>query len=386
MSEYTRTYAEINKDAILHNFYALRARVPEGVKAVAVIKADAYGHGALKTAQLLEGKTDYFAVATFDEALELRKGLISTPILILSYTSPLLYDKLIENSITQTIFTLEDAKQLSAAAVMLGKTAKLHISLDTGMSRIGFRPDAASAQIVLEISKLPNVFVEGIFTHYACADCAGKEAVTASQTAKFKTFCGMLSELGVNIPIKHICNSAGIIELDEFFDMVRMGVSLYGLYPSDEVNKTAVELKPAMRLISHVIYVKEIEAGTGVSYGHIYTAQKKTRIATVCVGYADGYPRALSSKGHVIINGCFAPVVGKVCMDQIMLDVTDIPDVKVGDRVILMGEESGKCITAQEIGEMSMSFNYEVVCGISRRVPRVYVAENQPQETVSYLL
>ena len=174
MSEYTRTYAEINKDAILHNFYALRARVPEGVKAVAVIKADAYGHGALKTAQLLEGKTDYFAVATFDEALELRKGLISTPILILSYTSPLLYDKLIENSITQTIFTLEDAKQLSAAAVMLGKTAKLHISLDTGMSRIGFRRDAASAQIVLEISKLANVFVEGVFTHYACADYAGK--------------------------------------------------------------------------------------------------------------------------------------------------------------------------------------------------------------------
>ncbi|NLA76556.1 MAG: alanine racemase [Clostridiales bacterium] len=386
MPEYTRTYAEINKDAILHNFYALKSRTPPDVKAMAVIKADAYGHGALEIAHLLEGKADYFAVATFDEALELRGGGISTPILILSYTAPSLYEKLVKNNITQTIYTLEDARALSETARALGRDAKIHISVDTGMSRIGFRPDENSAHTVLEISKLPNLEAEGIFTHYACADCAGKEDVTASQTRRFGEFCQSLCGLGLNIPIKHICNSAGIIELDEYYDMIRMGVSLYGLYPSDDVSRSSVSLKPAMRLISHVIYVKEIEAGTGVSYGHIYTAARKTRIATVCVGYADGYPRALSSKGRVIINGGFAPVVGKVCMDQIMLDVTDIPDVKVGDRVILMGEQSGMSITAQEIGEMSMSFNYEVVCGISRRVPRVYVADGEESKTVSYLV
>ncbi|MGN1419519.1 MAG: alanine racemase [Acutalibacteraceae bacterium] len=368
---YHRSFAKIDLKAIESNFNELKKRVNPGVKICSVVKADAYGHGSIPVAKLLEDKTDFFAVAALDEALVLRNAGIQKPILILSYSSPKEYQIIIENNITPTIFNLDEATQYSKTAVSLGRKAKLHIAVDTGMGRIGFKPTQESADIVKEIACLENLELEGMFSHYAKADYFDKTCAN-SQTEKFDSFISMLEKRGVNIPIKHICNSAGIIEFEKQYDMVRMGISLYGMYPSDEVQKDRIKMTPAMEVISHVIHVKTVQKGDGIGYGHVYVADSERKIATVCIGYADGYNRCLTNKGWVLINGKKAPIRGKVCMDQIMVDVTDIPDVKVGDLAVIMGKMGDEEISAETLGELCHSFDYEVVCTFLPRVKRYY--------------
>lgn len=384
MDKYIRTFAEINLDAIHHNFTELKNCVKSETKLCAVIKADGYGHGAVTLASFLKNEIDYIAVATADEAIELRNSGINKPILILSYTHKDDYDALIKNDIELTVFSLKDAENMQAAAEKIGKKALVHISVDTGMTRIGFIPNSESAAEVKKIQDLKNIEIKGIFSHYACADMTDK-STSERQTEKYKNFVKECEATGVVFPIHHLCNSAAISEFNNHFDMVRMGISLYGLYPSEFVDKKKVDLHPAMTLKSHVILVKTVPAGEGISYGHIYKTESERKIATVSAGYADGYPRALSNRGHVIVRGEFAPIVGKVCMDQVMIDVTDIPDVAVDDEVILIGSDNGKTVSAEEIGEMSESFNYEVVCGVARRVPRVYKKDGKTVSIINYL-
>lgn len=383
--QYHRIYAKIDIDAIIHNLGECRRRIPEGTRVLCVIKADGYGHGAVELAHQLEDKADYFGVAVIEEAVELRRAGIDKPILILGYTSPSQDDLLIKYDITQNIYTYDMAKRLSDRAVELEKTVKCHIGLDTGMSRVGFQDNEESVEIIKKISALPNLVIEGIFSHYARADEKNKTTALL-QSERFDLFIDKLEKAGVNIPIKHLSNSAAVEELEKHYDMVRFGISLYGLYPSEEVDKSSVDLVPAMELRTKIVNIKTVPEGCGVSYGHTFVTRRTTRIATIPVGYADGYPRALSSKGRVIVNGQYAPIIGRVCMDQFMIDVTDIEgDINIEDEVILMGTDGDCTVSAEEIGDMSASFNYEFVCNVARRVPRVYFKSGKPYKEVSYI-
>lgn len=381
MDKYIRTYAEINLNSIEHNFNNLKNCVDEKTKLCAVVKADGYGHGAVVLSKFLEDKVDYFAVATADEAIELRNSGIQKPILILSYTHTDDNEILIKNDISMTVYTLESAKKIQCSAKKLNKQALVHIAVDTGMSRIGFIPNYDSVNQIKEISEMPEICIQGVFSHYACADMSDK-TTSQLQTSKYKNFIAQCENNGIHFPLKHICNSAAISEFSEHFDMVRTGISLYGLYPSDEIDKSKISLEPAMVLKSHITNIKEVPSGEGISYGHTYKTADTRLIATVSAGYADGYPRALSNKGRVFVNGYYAPIVGRVCMDQFMIDISDIPNVKIDDEVILWGSNG---IFAEEIGDYSMSFNYEIVCGVSRRVPRVYKKNNKTVLTINYL-
>lgn len=369
--EYYRTYAEIDLNAIEHNIKELKKKIGEGVSVLAVVKADAYGHGAVGVAADIQDTVDYFGIAELGEALELREAGVKKPILILSYTSPYQYETLVANDITQTVFNYKDAVAISNAAVKLNKTALVHIALDTGMSRIGFSCDDASVETVKNISLLPNIKVEGLFSHFACADSEDRTA-TEAQLKLFREFSKKLENAGVNIPIKHICNSAGLLTGCEQFDMVRLGIIMYGLYPEKWVDDGSVNIRPAMRIVSHIIHIKEVPEGTGVSYGHTYFTKGKTRIATVCIGYADGYQRALSNKGRVLINGAFAPIIGRVCMDQLMVDVTGLENARVGDEVTLLGKDGENVITPEELAQLTGTVNYEVVCQFQKRVAIIH--------------
>lgn len=369
--EYYRTYAEIDLNAIEHNIKELKKKINDGVSVLAIVKADAYGHGAVGVAADIQDSVDYFGIAELGEALELREAGVKKPILILSYTSPYQYETLIENDITQTVFNYQDALAISKAAQKLNKTALVHIALDTGMSRIGFSCDEESVETVKKISRLPNINVEGLFSHFACADSKDRSA-TDAQLKLFRDFSKRLEDGGVHIPIKHICNSAGLLTGCEQFDMVRLGIIMYGLYPEKWVDDGSVDIKPAMRIVSHIIHIKDVPAGTGVSYGHTYFTKEKTRIATVCIGYADGYQRALSNKGRVLINGDFAPIIGRVCMDQLMVDVTGLKNANVGDEVTLLGKDGENTITPEEIAELTGTINYEVVCQFQKRVAIIH--------------
>ena len=384
--QYHRIYAKIDIDAIIHNLGECKRRIPEKTMVLAVIKADGYGHGAVELAKQLENQVDYFGVAIIEEAVELRNSGIKKPILILGYTSPSQDELLIKYDITQHIYTLDMAKRLSAAASRMGKTVRIHVGLDTGMSRVGFQDNDDSVRAIKTISKLPNIYLEGIFSHYARADEHDK-ATAVLQSARFDAFIEKLEKAGVQIPIKHLSNSAAVEELEKHYDMVRFGISLYGLYPSEEVDKTSVALIPAMQLRSRIVNLKTVAPGCGVSYGHTFVTSRPTRIATIPVGYADGYPRALSSQGRVIVNGQYAPIIGRVCMDQFMIDVTDIQgDINIEDEVILMGSKNGCTVSAEEIGVMSASFNYEVVCNVARRVPRIYFKGGKAYKEISYVM
>ena len=373
MSDYLRCWAEISLSAIGHNIEEVRKRLAPGVRLLAVIKADAYGHGAVRVGKYLEDRVDYFAVATLEEALELRENGIRLPILILGYTSPSQYEDLVAFDITQTIYSRETAELLNREAANQGKRAGIHIALDTGMTRIGFQVTEEDADVIAAIGRLPHLKMEGLFTHFACADQKDK-TYCSGQLEKFNRMVRMLEERKVEIPLKHVCNSAGIMEFDDFrYDMVRSGIVTYGLYPSEEVRKERLDLIPALEWKSRVIHVKEVGNGLGVSYGATYvTHEGRTRIATVSAGYADGYPRALSSKGRVLIHGQYAPILGRVCMDQFMVDVSGIPDVRVEDVVTLVGRDGENSISIEEIADPAARFNYEMACGISRRVTRVY--------------
>lgn len=372
-----RSYAKIDLDAIDQNLEQLKAKAGDGVRLMAVIKADAYSEGAERIARELENKVDYFGVAVVDEAVALRESGIKTPILILSYTLPYYYHLLLKYDITQTVSAYDEAKLLSDIAVSFGRTARVHIAVDTGMSRIGFSVGESDIEAIKRIFALPNIFVEGIFSHYARADESDTTAADL-QTRKFKGVVGALEKAGISVPIKHICSSAGLIDLPEAFDMVRMGIALYGFYPSDQVRQDEVKLTPSMEVISHIVHLTTVPAGTPVSYGGVFVTRRPTRVATVGIGYADGYPRALSDRGRMIVRGHYAPVIGRVCMDLCMIDVTDIPGVRLEDSVIVMGSDGNIAVTAEELGELSGTVNYEIICSFKKRVARVYYRGGKP--------
>ncbi|MDE5966566.1 MAG: alanine racemase [Lachnospiraceae bacterium] len=367
-----RSYVRVDIPAVIHNMNEVKKKVAPDVKVMAVIKADAYGHGALEVGAALRNVADCFGVATIEEAVELRTAGLLLPILILGYTMHAKYADVIAWDVTQTIYNYEDARLLSAEAGRQGKTAKVHIALDTGMTRIGFPAVADSVAELQRIAALDNIYLEGLFTHMSCADSADK-AYAKKQMKRFDDFLELLNAAGLEIPVKHICNSAGIMEFDDHrYNMVRAGIIIYGLYPSEEVAKERIDLKPALSWYAHVTHVKTTPAGEGVSYGATYVTERPTRIATIGLGYADGYSRALSNKGYVLIRGKRAPIIGRVCMDQFMVDVSEIDGVSVEDVVTLVGADGEQRISVEEIAALAGSFNYEFVCDISKRVPRVY--------------
>ena len=351
------------------------ARLPEDVKVMAVVKTDAYGHGAVSVSQALSGIGVYaFAVATVSEAVELRTSGIDKPILVLGHVFQDELRRALTHDVSLTVFSYENARTISEMAVEEGVTAKLHIAVDTGMGRIGFQPTEDSIEQIRAISRLENVEIEGIFTHFACADEADKTSMN-NQIKIFEDFVLKVQDAGVSIKIRHMCNSAAVMdrpEGSEWLDMVRLGITIYGLLPSNEVKKENLDLRPAMSIVSHISHVKEVEEGFTVSYGSTYTTTGHTVIATVPVGYGDGYPRQLTGKGKVLVNGQFAPIIGRVCMDQCMVDVTGIDNVEQGTEVVLVGRQGDKEITVEELGELSGRFNYEFVCDINKRVPRIY--------------
>lgn len=380
MKKYRRVQADIDVNALLFNFDQIQQNMIPGTKIMAVVKADAYGHGAAPLARLIE-PLDYlwgFATATIDEAVELRNAGIKKPVLILGYTFPECYEEVIRYDIRQTVFGLEMAEALSREALRQGKKAYIHIKLDTGMGRIGYQSAPKAAEDIRKIKDLPMIETEGVFTHFANADTKDRE-FTCRQLLKFREMVQAMENAGAVFTFKHCANSAGIIEFsEEKFDLVRAGIISYGMWPSPEVRKDRLELKPVLSLRSHVVYVKTVEAGQPVSYGSTWIAKERRRIATVPVGYGDGYPRSLSNKGYVLLKGCRVPIVGRVCMDQLMVDVTDIPEeVKTGDRVTLIGTDRGVSITAEEVGDLSGRFNYELMCDLGTRIPRVYYRDGE---------
>lgn len=373
LDKYYRVYASVNLDAIYDNMKNIKENTKDGTGMIAVIKTDGYGHGAVPIAKTVDELVWGYAVATSDEGVNLRTNGVTKPVIILGYTHESQYEKIVENDLRPAIFTFEDAKKLSDVACSESKKAKIHIKIDTGMSRIGFHPDKDSVKVISDISRLPGIEIEGIFTHFYASD----ETDKTSAYEQYKIFNIIISELekqGVNIPIKHCSNSAAIIDMpDVNMDCVRVGIALYGMYPSDEVDKTKVKLTPAMELKSHIICLKEVEKGVGISYGATYVTSEKTKVATVSVGYGDGYRRSLSNKGYVLIRGQKAPILGRVCMDQFMVDVTHIKDVQRGDVVTLLGKDGDMEITAEELAGMAgETFNYEIVCDIGKRIPRVF--------------
>ncbi len=371
-----RVYARIDLDAVRENFRNMKANLADGVQMIAVVKTDGYGHGAVKIARMTES-FDYiwgFAVATVEEAIELREAGITKPILILGFAFPDDYDTIVRNDIRPAVFKLSMAEQLDEAARRAGVTAPVHLAVDTGMTRIGLQVTEKCADEAAAIAALPNLKIEGMFTHFARADEIDKTSA-CQQYDRYMKFSGMLEARGVKISMKHVSNSASIMELPQFqLDAVRAGITIYGIYPSEEVDRSRLSLRPVMSLVSHIAFVKEVPAGTPVSYGGTFVTQRPTRIATIPVGYGDGYPRLLSNRGEVLIRGRRAPIIGRVCMDQFMVDVTDI-EAEEFDRVTLLGNDGDECITADELGRISGRFPYELTCDINRRVPRVFAGE-----------
>lgn len=386
MKTYSRVYAKIDLDAIAYNMEQMKQNIRPETKVMAVIKADGYGHGAVQIAEMMECWNYIwgFAVATLDEAVVLRTEGIQKPILVLGCVFPDQYMEMLKHEIRMNIYTEEMAESISRMAAREGKTAYMHIKLDTGMSRLGFGINEQSVETIKRISKMPNVNMEGIFTHFTKADEKDK-SFTKKQIQEFVWMTERLKEKNVRFAYEHCSNSAGIIDVPEAnFDIVRAGISTYGLYPSEEVDKTNVKLKPALALKSHVAFVKEIESGTPVSYGGTFVAKEKMKIATIPVGYADGYPRSLSNKGYVLIRGKKAPILGRVCMDQFMVDVTQIEGVSFGDKVTMIGKDGNEILPVEVLSELSGRFNYEFVCDLGKRIPRVYVRDGKIAEQVDY--
>lgn len=372
MEEFTRTYSIIHLDSVFHNIDTVKKQVGEDTKILAIVKANAYGHGAVSIAKAIQDKVYGFAVATVREALELRNNGIDNFILILGYACKAEYETMIRNNITFAILSREMAEDISECAVRLNMTARCHIKINTGMNRIGFPVNDESVREIEEICHMSNMDCEGIFMHFATADELDK-TFSRRQFELFMELINKLSDRGITFAIRHCANSAAIMDMPEYkLDMVREGIVLYGLLPSDEVRKD-IEFKPVMEIKSHVIFVKDLPAGEGISYGRTFVTDRNMRVATIAIGYADGYPRSLSSKGYVLIHGKKAPILGRVCMDQMMVDVTDIPETAVEDVVTIVGEDNGAVITVEELAELSNRFNYEFVCDVSERVERKYV-------------
>ncbi len=372
MNSCHRTYVQVNLRNIYYNVEQIKKSLPDGVKLMPIIKADAYGHGAVETAKYIDCVSDAYGVALIEEAIELRQNGITKPILIVGTISDACFEAAIDNDITVAIYTIEMATKLSQTAKSLGKKAKAHLVVDTGMNRIGMKCDDASLNVVKEINSLPSLDISGIFSHFATSDETDK-TFSELQYSRFVNFCDKLKALGINPTLRHICNSAAVMDLPRFsLDMVRPGIVIYGLWPSDEVS-FPFEMRPALELKSHITHIKSVEKGEGISYGLTHIANAPRIIATVCAGYADGVPRLLSNAGRVIVKGKYAPIVGRVCMDQFMIDVTDIKDVCVDDIVTIIGTDGDCFISCEEVAKTAITINYEIVCGINKRVPRVYI-------------
>lgn len=374
-NKHKRVCAVVDLDAAVENMEQMRKKLCPETKMLAVIKANGYGHGAVQIAKKLEGLkyVSGYAVATVEEALQLKRNGLYKPILILGYTFPDCYSELVDQDIRPAVFRMDMARELSEEALRQGKVLHIHIKVDTGMSRIGISPDDVGLEFVRQVAELKGLNIEGIFTHFARAD----EKDKSNALQQFKRFTDFVErvekELSLQIPLKHCANSAAIMELPETqMDLVRAGISLYGLWPSEEMDKSGISLYPLFSLYSHIVYIKTVPAGTPVSYGGTYVTEKKQRIATIPVGYGDGYPRGLSGKGEVLIRGKRAPILGRVCMDQFIVDVTEIPEAENGDLVTLIGGDGNERITMEELGELSGRFNYELACDLGSRIPRVY--------------
>ena len=385
-----RAWAEINLDAIKNNIQCIRKRTSPNAMVMAIVKADAYGHGVRDVAStLLENGADRLGVATADEAMQLRNEGFDVPVLILGYVTPDDIERMINTDITLTVYDLDYARIISQKASSLGKECKIHIKLDTGMSRIGYVCSDDEDYIInsiCEISKLSHIQIEGIFSHFAKAD-ETDTSYTHLQFSRFKRITDKLDELGIHIPIKHICNSAGILQYPEYhMDMVRSGIITYGLAPSDDVDISDTGLIPAMQFKATVVHVKTLSADTPISYGGRYTAKAGSKIATVSVGYADGYSRVLSNKAQVLIKGHKANVIGNICMDQLMVDVSEIENINIGDEVILFGSDGNNMITVESVASEIGTINYETICVVGKRVPKVYIQNGKEVNVLNYLV
>lgn len=384
---YQRGYALIDLDAIHYNMEQMYQNLSPGTKMIGVIKTDAYGHGAVQIGRELEALpyVSGYAVATAEEAMILRHAGLQKPILILGYTFPYCFEDLIRYNIRSTVFREDSIEELTACARRMGKTACVHIKVETGMTRIGIRPDESGLAFVEKVLHSEGLKLEGMFTHFARADETDKSA-SRRQLMLLQDFMARVEQkFSYHIPVKHCSNSAGIVEFPEAnLDAVRAGITIYGLWPSAEVSRDIVPLQPVLSLKSRIVYIKEAEAGTAVSYGGTYVTTTKMKIATIPIGYGDGYPRGLSNRGYVLIRGRKAPVIGRICMDQFMVSLEDVPEAEEGDEVTLIGTDGREKITMEELGELSGRFNYELACDLGKRIPRVYVKNGQIVATKDY--
>ncbi len=384
---YQRGYALIDLDAIHYNMEQMHQNLSPGTKMIGVIKTDAYGHGAVQIGRELEALpyVSGYAVATAEEAVILRHAGLQKPILILGYTFPYCFEDLIRYNIRSTVFREDSIEELAACARRMGKTACVHIKVETGMTRIGIRPDESGLAFVEKVLHSEGLKLEGMFTHFARADETDKSA-SRRQLMLLQDFMARVEQkFSYHIPVKHCSNSAGIVEFPEAnLDAVRAGITIYGLWPSAEVSRDIVPLQPVLSLKSRIVYIKEAEAGTAVSYGGTYVTTTKMKIATIPIGYGDGYPRGLSNRGYVLIRGRKAPVIGRICMDQFMVSLEDVPEAEEGDEVTLIGTDGREKITMEELGELSGRFNYELACDLGKRIPRVYVKNGQIVATKDY--
>lgn len=389
LTDLARGYAVINLDAVESNMESMHKALSPGTKMLGVVKTNAYGHGAVQIGRVLENLpyVEGYAVASAEEALELRAAGLKKTILVLGYTFPYSFEELVKNDISPAVFRKDSLDGLCEACRKVGKKLKVHIKVDTGMGRIGIFPDDEGLEFVRDVLSRDELELTGIFTHFAKADELDKTNVKG-QISCFKAFCERIEkELGYRVPIRHCSNSAGILELKEAnMDMVRAGITMYGMMPSDEVTVGDIDLTAVMSLHSHISFIKTLHKGQSVSYGGLYTATKDTKVATVPLGYGDGYPRMLTGKGSVLIRGKRCPIIGRICMDQFMVDVSELPEVCLGDSVVLLGRQGDECITAEEIGNLSGRFNYEFVCLITDRLPRVYLKDGAVFKSKVYRL
>lgn len=368
-------WVEINLSNLDYNIRSIKAKVGSDTEIIGVIKADGYGHGSLETAEVLQKNgVRSFAVATLSEAVKLRKNGISEEIIILGLTPEFYADIIVQYDLTPVVCSSSNAAAISLAAEKAGKTVSGLIAVDTGMGRIGYQThDRGAIKDIGKIAGLSNFKIRGLFSHFATADAADKEYAN-QQRNRFCSFYEALTSSGIQIPMRTLANSAAIMEMPStFYDAVRPGIILYGCYPSSEVDKSQLSLKPVMSVKANIVHLKEVPQGTTISYGRKFTAERPSLIATLPLGYADGYPRPYSQAGKVIVNGRFAPIAGNICMDQCMIDVTDVPDIKVGDEVILMGSDGKNTILADDIGDATGTINYEIVCAFGQRLPKVYI-------------
>ena len=379
-------WAEINLDNLVHNLKEIRRYVDKETKIAAVVKANGYGHGALEIAGvLLENGADMLAVSSINEAVEIRKNFKKAQTLVLGYTPTENIEDAIRYGVIQTIYSLEQAEKYSRIAERIGMGISFHIKVDTGMNRIGYMPDEAAIDEIKKINRLLNVKINGIFSHFAVADEKDK-SFSKAQYEKFLEFISKLEEENIKIPIRHISNSAGVMDLPYMnLDMIRPGIILYGLHPSMEGDHSVLDMKPVMSLKTRISHVKTLNEEGGISYGLKYRGKKGDKIATIPIGYADGYTRLLSNKGEALVRGKRVPVVGTICMDQCMIDVSSIDDIKAGDEVTLFGTDGDNTLNVEEIAEKIGTINYEIICMVGRRVPRVYIQNGEIIKITDYL-